>query len=185
MVSLQVCGIIINLHPLSLLLLHVFQLHVCLLVILSLPMTFAKCLYKLWKNIIMKIWHVIVAPIRCWHITKHIDDIFFRSFCINLHCKIEYFDMNIWVNIFFEVRVFKSYLIWPYRMAISFIGDFYNYDLWFSISSSWIFSICTFVPSSNYWIHWWSIYNLVHMNNHYQISKHHMGCPKNSNNYCW
>jgi hypothetical protein len=41
--------LIINLHPLSLLLLHIFQLHVYLLVILNLSMTFAKCMCKLQK----------------------------------------------------------------------------------------------------------------------------------------
>jgi hypothetical protein len=53
--------LIVNLHPLNLLLLHVFQLHVYLLIILSLPMTFAKCLSKLPKNIVRKFWHVIMA----------------------------------------------------------------------------------------------------------------------------
>ncbi len=41
-----------NLHPLSLLLLHIFQLHVYLFTILSLPMTFTKCLCKFQKNTI-------------------------------------------------------------------------------------------------------------------------------------
>ncbi len=91
--------LILNFHPLNFLLFHIFQLYVYLFnIILSLPMTFAKCLCKLWKVTIRKFRHVIMAPIQCcisYHIVKWIDDILLSSFCICFHCKIEHFDMNI------------------------------------------------------------------------------------------
>ncbi len=39
--------LIVNLHPLSFLLLDVLQLHVYLFIILNLPMMFVKCLNKI------------------------------------------------------------------------------------------------------------------------------------------
>jgi hypothetical protein len=53
------------------------------------------------------------------------------------------------------------------------------------ISSSWIFNIYTFVPSNNYWTHRWLMCSPIYMSGHYQIGKHHLGCPNNSNGCCW
>jgi len=41
--------------------------------------------------------------------------------------------MNIWINIFFKIRIPKNYPIWPNIMAISMIKNWYNYNNWFSI----------------------------------------------------
>ncbi len=84
-------------------------------------MTFAKCMYKLQKNIVNFFWHVNMAPIWCyisWCIVKCIDDILFRSLCIFFYCKIEHFYMSIWINIFSEVKILNSYPIWPNKMTI-------------------------------------------------------------------
>jgi hypothetical protein len=65
-------------------------------------------------------------------------------------------------------------------MANSMVKVSYSCNRWFLIPSSWIFSICTFVPSNNYWVQWWSVNSFVYMSNHYsRISKHHLWCPNN------
>ncbi len=63
-----------------------------------------------------------MAPIQChifYRIVKRIDDILFIHFNIFFCCKIQHFDMNIRINIFFEVKVLKSYTMfgltkWPF-----------------------------------------------------------------------
>jgi hypothetical protein len=55
--------------------------------------------------------------------------------CIYIHYIIEHFDMNIWVNIFFEIRILKSYLFWPHKIAISMVESSLSYDKWFSMPS--------------------------------------------------
>jgi len=104
-------------------------------------MTFAKCLCKLWKNKIKEFWHVIMTLVWCYifkHIAKHINDILFRILCIYFYYKIKHSDMNIWINIFFEIRIFKSYPIWPNIMAIFVIKKWYSYSICLLISSSYI-----------------------------------------------
>jgi hypothetical protein len=56
--------LMVNLHLLSFLLFHVLQLHVYLFIILSLLMTFGKCLCKVPKRV-KEFWHVIMALIQC------------------------------------------------------------------------------------------------------------------------
>ncbi len=41
--------------------------------------------------------------------------------------------------------ILKNYLVWPNKMAIFVVRNSLNYDRWFSISSFWIFTVCTFV----------------------------------------
>ncbi len=144
--------LIINLHPLSLLLFHVLQLHVYLFIILNLLMMFTICLCKLQKTIVKKLWHVIRALVQCrisYHIFKCIDDILFKSFCICLHHIIEHSNMGIWVNIFFEIKIFKSYHVWPHKMAMYVIKNSLNLNKWSPILSFWIFCICSlYFPTS-------------------------------------
>ncbi len=49
--------------------------------------------------------------------------------------------MNIWINIFFEIKILKSYLVRPNIMAIFMIKKLCSYNRWFSIS---IFKLVTF-----------------------------------------
>ncbi len=106
----------------------------------------AKCLCKLKKNTIMKFWHVIMAPIRCHifeHIAKCIDDILFA---FSFFTKLNTLTWAFGSTFFFEIRILKSYLVWPHKMAIYVIINSPIYDRWFLIPSFWIFCICTFVP---------------------------------------
>jgi hypothetical protein len=61
--------------------------------------------------------------------------------------------MSIWVNIFFEIKILKNYLVWPHKMAIYVIENSLIYDRRFSIPFFWIFCICIYVPSSSFWVH--------------------------------
>jgi hypothetical protein len=45
--------------------------------------------------------------------------------------KLNIFDMSIYINIYLEIRILKSYLVWPNRMAISMIMNLCSYNRWF------------------------------------------------------
>jgi len=93
--------------------------------------------------------------------------------------------LNIWINIFFEIKILKSYLVWLNIMVIFVIKNWCNYSRWFLISSYWIHCIYNFVPSNNHWVHRWSICSPIHMSNHYWICKHHLKCLNNSSSCYW
>jgi hypothetical protein len=61
--------------------------------------------------------------------------------------------MSIWINIFFEIKILKSYPIWLNIMTISMIKNWCSYNKWFLVSSSWIRDICNSLPSSNHLVH--------------------------------
>ncbi len=90
------------------------------------------------------------------HIVKCINDVSFKSLYIYFHYRIKHFYMNIFLNI----KIFKSYPIWPHKMAIFVVKISLNYDKCLSMPSFWIINICTFVLSKRL-----SVYGFVYMNN--------------------
>ncbi len=76
----------------------------------------------------------------------------FKNLCIYFYHRIKHSDMNNYI-IFLKIKIFKSYHVWPNIVAIYVFKNWCSYSKWFSISSSWIHDICTFIPSNNHWVH--------------------------------
>jgi hypothetical protein len=76
--------------------------------------------------------------------------IYFSKVYICFYYRIKHLDMNIWIKIFFEIKIFKSYPIWSNIITIYVMKNWCGYRKWFSISSFQIHCIYTFVPLSNH-----------------------------------
>jgi hypothetical protein len=75
--------------------------------------------------------------------------------------------MNISINIFFEVKILKSYPIWPNKMAIYVIGD----------SSVMIDGFQYPLVRFSTFVLLYPLVGIELMGCHYWISKHHQGVP--------